>query len=38
VAFNGFNRWLRAITASANELGHAIVAHLRANSSERKAA
>ena len=38
VAFNGFNRWLKAITASATELGHAIVAHLRANGSERKAA
>ena len=38
VAFNGYNRWLRSITASANELGHAIVAHLRADKSERKAA
>jgi len=39
VAFNGYNRWLKAITGSANELGHAIVAYLRAESSkERKAA
>ena len=39
VAFNGYGRWLKSITASANELGHAIVAHLRAeHGSERKAA
>jgi biopolymer transport protein ExbB len=38
VAFNGFNRWLRAIAASANELGHATVAHLRAERGDRKAA
>ena len=39
VAFNGFGRWLRAITSSANELGHAIVAHLRGKSPDaRKAA
>ena len=39
VAFNGYGRWLKSITASANELGHALVAHLRARSqTERKAA
>jgi len=38
VAFNGFGRWLRAIAASANELGHATVAHLRADRTDRKAA
>lgn len=38
VAFNSYNRWLKSITASANELGHAIVAHLRAERSDRKAA
>ena len=38
VAFNGYNRWLRSMAASANELGHAIVAHLRAARGERKAA
>lgn len=30
VAFNGFQRWLRAITARTNALGHALVSHLRA--------
>lgn len=30
VAFNAFQRWLRAITARTNVLGHALVAHLRA--------
>ena len=38
VAFNSYNRWLRSITSSATELGHAIVAHLRADRTDRKAA
>jgi biopolymer transport protein ExbB len=38
VAFNSYNRWLRSITSSATELGHAIVAHLRADRGDRKAA
>ncbi len=29
VAFNGFQRWLKAITSRTNVLGHALVAHLR---------
>jgi biopolymer transport protein ExbB/TolQ len=29
VAFNGFQRWLKAITSRTNILGHALVAHLR---------
>ncbi len=30
VSFNGFNRWLRTITARTNALGHALVGSLRA--------
>jgi len=30
VAFNGFNRWLKTLTARANALGFALVGHLRA--------
>src|SRR6266851_45087 len=30
VSFNGFNRWLRTITARTNALGHALVGYLRA--------
>jgi biopolymer transport protein ExbB len=30
VAFNGFNRWLKTITARTQALGHALVGHLRA--------
>jgi len=29
VAFNGFQRWLKAITSRTNILGHALVAYLR---------
>jgi biopolymer transport protein ExbB/TolQ len=29
VAFNGYNRWLKTITARTNALGHALVAHLK---------
>jgi biopolymer transport protein ExbB len=29
VAFNGFNRWLRTLTARTNALGHALVGYLR---------
>ncbi|MHB1844511.1 MAG: MotA/TolQ/ExbB proton channel family protein [Deltaproteobacteria bacterium] len=29
VAFNGFQRWLKTITARTNTLGHALVAHLK---------
>jgi biopolymer transport protein ExbB len=29
VAFNGFNRWLKTITARTNAMGHALVAHLK---------
>lgn len=29
VAFNGFNRWLKNLTARTNALGHAFVGHLR---------
>ncbi|HWV38125.1 MAG TPA: MotA/TolQ/ExbB proton channel family protein [Vulgatibacter sp.] len=29
VAFNGYNRWLKTITARTNALGHAVVAHLK---------
>ena len=31
VAFNGFNRWLKTLTARTNTLGHALVGHLRAS-------
>jgi biopolymer transport protein ExbB len=31
VAFNGFQRWLKTITAKTNMLGHALVAFLRSN-------
>jgi len=31
VAFNGFNRWLKNLTARANALGHALVGQLRAS-------
>ena len=31
VAFNGYQRWLRAITAKTNMLGHALVAFLRSS-------
>jgi biopolymer transport protein ExbB len=31
VAFNAFQRWLKAITSRTNTLGHALVAHLRAD-------
>lgn len=33
VAFNGFNRWLGTLAASANELGHAIIARLHTSES-----
>ena len=29
VAFNGYNRWLKTITARTNALGHAVIAHLK---------
>ena len=38
VAFNSYNRWLKSLSSSATELGHAIVAHLRSGRSEKKAA
>jgi len=38
VAFNSFGRWLKTLTASTNELGHAVVAHLRSGRGEKKAA
>jgi biopolymer transport protein ExbB len=31
VAFNGFNRWLKTLTARTNAHGHAMVAHLRSH-------
>lgn len=31
VAFNGFNRWLKNLTARTNALGHALVGHLRSS-------
>lgn len=34
VAFNGFNRWLVTLVASANELGHAMIARLHSATSE----
>lgn len=30
VAFNGYNRWLKTIVARTNSLGHAVIAHLKA--------
>lgn len=30
VAYNGYNRWLKTLTARANALGHALVGHLKA--------
>jgi biopolymer transport protein ExbB len=35
VAFNGFNRWLKEITASASELRHALIAYLRSQASQQ---
>ena len=32
VAYNGFQRWLKNMTARTNSLGHALVGHLRAES------
>jgi biopolymer transport protein ExbB len=31
VAFNGFNRWLKTLTARTNALGHALVGYLRSS-------
>ena len=33
VAFNGYNRWLKTITARTNAMGHALVAHLKRHES-----
>lgn len=30
VAFNGYNRWLKTIVARTHSLGHAVIAHLKA--------
>lgn len=35
VAYNGFNRWLKTLTARTNALGHAIVGQLRAQEGKR---
>jgi biopolymer transport protein ExbB len=35
VAYNGFQRWLKNMTARTNALGHALVGHLRAESRQQ---
>lgn len=35
IAFNGFNRWLRNITARTTALGHAVVGYLRSGGAQR---
>lgn len=35
VAFNGYNRWLKTITARTNAMGHALAAHLKRVESDR---
>jgi biopolymer transport protein ExbB len=37
VAYNGFQRWLKNMTARTNALGHALVGHLRAESRQQPA-